>query len=100
LGNIWAAESLFRARVHPERAVDALRDAEWRALHASIRRTLERAIENTFKVTNRPEEFPEADLLRLNVYGRAGASCRRCHATIVRTVQGGRATFFCPRCQK
>jgi formamidopyrimidine-DNA glycosylase len=100
LGNIWAAESLFRARVHPERAVDSLRDAEWRALHASIRRTLERAIENTFKVTERPEEFPEADLLRLNVYGRAGASCRRCHTTIVRTVQGGRATFFCPRCQK
>jgi formamidopyrimidine-DNA glycosylase len=99
LGNIWAAEALFAARVHPARPAGKVTAPEWRRLHAAIRRTLARAIRNAFRVTARPDEFPEADLLRLAVYGRAGAPCPRCGRAIERTVQAGRATFFCPHCQ-
>ena len=99
LGNIWAAESLFGAKIHPEQSVSGLSDDDWRRLHSAIRRALTRAIANTFKVTEHPEDFPGADLVWLNVYGREEKPCRRCRAPIVRTVQAGRATYFCPRCQ-
>lgn len=99
LGNIWAAEALFAARIHPARPVPTLAEEDWRALHRAIRATLRRAIANTFKVTARPEEFPEADLLTVAVYGRAGLPCRRCRTPILREVQAARATFYCPACQ-
>lgn len=99
LGNIWAVESLFRAHLHPARPVNRIVDAEWKALHNAIRRTLSRAIENAFKVTSSPEDFPEADLQWLNVYGREGKACRRCRTPVARTVMGGRSTYFCPACQ-
>ena len=99
LGNIWAAESLFAARIHPARPAGKLTPAEWKILRAAIRRTLTRAIRNAFRVTSRPEEFPEADLLLLSVYGREGEPCRRCRTPILRSVQAGRATFHCPACQ-
>lgn len=100
LGNIWAAESLFRARIHPAHPVHLLADEEWRRLHRAIRDTLARAIENTFKVARRPEEFPDGDLLWLNVYGREGKPCRRCRAAVARFAQAARSTFYCPGCQK
>lgn len=100
LGNIWAAEALFAAGIHPARPVDTLAEAHWRSLYRAIRSTLRRAIANTFKVTAAPEEFPEADLLRVSVYGRAGAPCRRCRQLIVRQLQAARATYFCPSCQR
>lgn len=99
LGNIWAAEALYGARIHPERPVRGLDDGEWRRLHGAIRRTLTRAIANTFRVTAGAADFPEADLVRLSVYGRADEPCRRCRTPIVRTVQAGRATYFCSTCQ-
>ena len=100
LGNIWAAEALFQAHIHPARPAASLDTSECRRLHAAIRRVLTRAIANTLRVTSRPEEFPEADLLSAAVYGRAGQRCRRCPTAIMRTVQAGRSTFFCPRCQQ
>lgn len=99
LGNIWAAEALFAAGIHPARSVAELADDEWKALHRSIRATLRKAIANTFRVTARAEEFPEADLLTVNVYGRAGQHCRRCGTPVQRIVQAGRSTFWCPVCQ-
>lgn len=99
LGNIWAAESLFRAGILPWRTVDSLGPTEWQRLHRAIRAVLQRAIENTFRVTNSAEEFPEADLLTVAVYGRAGEPCRRCRRPVTRQVQAGRATFFCGACQ-
>ncbi|MBE7544485.1 MAG: hypothetical protein M9913_21340 [Bryobacteraceae bacterium] len=100
LGNIWAAEALFGARIHPARRVDSLGEGEWKALHRSVRATLRQAIENTMKVTAGPEEFPEADLLLTRVYGRAGQACRRCGSVVERVVQAARATFYCPGCQE
>lgn len=100
LGNIWAAEALFYAALHPSRPLDGLSAAEWNRLARAIRAVLTRAIAGTFEVTQSPEEFPEADLLRTAVYGRAGGRCRRCAGTVRRMVQAGRATFFCPDCQQ
>ena len=100
LGNIWAAESLFAAGIHPERGTGTLTEQEWRALHRGIRSTLRRAIANTFKVTKAPEEFPEADLLQANVYGRAGLPCPGCPHPVARAIQAARSTYWCPQCQK
>ncbi len=100
LGNIWAAESLFAARIAPGRAIPELDDAAWKALHRAIRKTLTSAIENAFRVTGSAEEFPEADLLACAVYGRQGEPCRRCERAIERFVQAGRSTFHCPQCQR
>lgn len=100
LGNIWAAETLFHARVHPEARVDTLSDGAWRRVHAAIRSTLSEAIRNTDRVTAAPEDFPEADLLHCAVYGRGEQPCRRCPGRIRRFVQAGRSTFLCPRCQR
>lgn len=105
LGNIWAAESCFQARLSPFRPVNEITPSEWRRLHKAIRATLERAIAGTFEVARAPEEFPEADLLACAVYGREGEPCRRCRSlakggVIVRQTQAGRSTFYCARCQR
>lgn len=100
LGNIWAAESLFAARIHPSRPARSLSDAEWRRLHGAIRRVLTRAIAAAFEVTDGPADFPEADLQRVKVYGRSGQRCFRCRAPIARIELSGRGTYFCPECQK
>ena len=99
LGNIWAAESCFHARLSPFRPVHQIAAAEWKRLHTSIRRTLERAIAATFKVTRSAEEFPEADLLTCAVYGREGEACPKCRGAVQRQTQAGRSTFFCTACQ-
>jgi formamidopyrimidine-DNA glycosylase len=99
LGNIWAAEACFRAGLDPFRPVNRIADSEWKRLHGSIRRTLERAIAGTFKVTRTGDEFPEADLLTCSVYGREGEPCRRCKGPIARKTQAARSTFYCPVCQ-
>lgn len=100
LGNIWAAESLYAARIAPGRAIPELDDKDWKALHRSIRKTLGAAIANTFRVTGSAAEFPEADLLACAVYGRSGEPCGRCKGPIARFVQAGRSTFHCPQCQR
>ncbi|MDX2269841.1 MAG: DNA-formamidopyrimidine glycosylase family protein [Bryobacter sp.] len=105
LGNIWAAEALFAARLNPFRRVSSLSPAEWKRLHAAIRQVLSDAIAGTLAVTSKPEEFPDGDLLSCRVYGRPGQPCLRCardlvRPLIVREVQAGRSTFFCPNCQK
>ena len=99
LGNIWAAEALFVARLDPRRRVDTLADPDWRRLRHAIYSVLDRAVTNTFKVTSRPEEFPDADLLTVKVYGRQTQPCRRCRTPIQRLEQAARSTYFCPRCQ-
>jgi formamidopyrimidine-DNA glycosylase len=101
LGNIWAAEALWEARISPFRAIPSLTNPEWRRLHAAIRKVLTQAIDGTFKVTAKPEEFPDADLLTCRVYGREGEACRRCRSLPVRRqTQAGRSTFYCAKCQR
>ena len=97
IGNIYADESLWRARIHPLRRACGLKDGEWRALHGAIRATLRRAIAS--RGTDAGDGVVEGDF-RPAVYQRAGKPCRRCGARILRITIGQRGTHFCPACQK
>lgn len=90
LGNIYAAESLWRAKISPLRRADSLDDAQVRALRAAIAAVLERATGS---------RYTDDDTVDLDVYDREGLPCRRCETPIERIVQAGRSTFFCPVCQ-
>jgi len=93
LGNIYAAESLWRARISPFARASALSEAEVGRLVAGIRDTITLARED-------PGRYSRGDALdRLAVYGREGERCLRCGGTIARAVQAGRSTYFCPVCQ-
>jgi formamidopyrimidine-DNA glycosylase len=102
LGNIYVAEALFRVGAHP--ATPARRLAR-RApeLLAAVREALEGGIARRGTTLR---DYVDADGLAgdnaaaLLVYGRAGQPCVQCGATVRRRVDGGRATFFCPRCQR
>jgi len=102
IGNIYASEILFAARLSPDRPAGDLSPAEVRRLHRAVRRVLRAAIEacgTTFSDFQdaRGTEGSFGELL--TVYGRAGQPCRRCSGTVTRVVQAGRSTFWCERCQ-
>ncbi|MBI5507832.1 MAG: bifunctional DNA-formamidopyrimidine glycosylase/DNA-(apurinic or apyrimidinic site) lyase [Deltaproteobacteria bacterium] len=103
IGNIYACEALARARLSPFRPVGSLSLGEWRTLARAIRATLTRAVADggtTLKDFFDPDGNTGYFATRLAVYGRAGAACGRCGGPIRRLVQAGRATFFCPHCQR
>jgi formamidopyrimidine-DNA glycosylase len=91
IGNIYASEALWRARLHPNRRADRLREEELTNLRASIVAVLQKAIGYG------PRIYQDQRFL---VYGRKGQPCRRCQTPIKRAVLGGRSAYFCPRCQK
>ena len=94
LGNIYAAESLWRARIDPRAPASALDRRRLDRLLRAIRETLAAA-------GRAPARYSEdASDARFSVYGRAGSPCRRCARTIERIVQGGRSTYYCPSCQR
>jgi formamidopyrimidine-DNA glycosylase len=102
VGNIYADEALWRARLHPLRAADTLTEAEVRRLHRSVRQVLREGIANrgaSFSdyVDARGEEGGNQE--RLAVYRRTDQPCYRCGRPIHRIVVGQRSTHFCPRCQ-
>jgi formamidopyrimidine-DNA glycosylase len=102
IGNIYASEALFLARIDPRRAAGSLDEREVRVLRRTIRRVLREAIRSagtTFRdyraVNGRSGEFQT----RLTVYAREDKLCVRCRTPIQRVVQAGRSTFYCPECQ-
>jgi formamidopyrimidine-DNA glycosylase len=102
IGNIYACEILFAAGLHPATPVGRLTLKDWRRVLTETRRILQQAIEKGgTTVANYLNSRGESGLFQLEllVYGRAGEPCRRCGATILRLVQAGRSTFFCPVCQ-
>ncbi len=98
VGNIQAAEALWRARINPMRAASSLSPAEVRALA----RAVEASIRDTLARDEAPEityvEEPGADN-PFDVYGKHGEPCPRCRTRLQRIIQGGRSTVYCPRCQ-
>jgi formamidopyrimidine-DNA glycosylase len=103
VGNIYASEALWRARVAPGRAAGRGTAAEWRAVARGIRSVLARAIAvggTTLRDFTRPDGEPGYFRIQLAVYDRAGRPCRRCRAPIRTRVQGQRATYWCPGCQR
>jgi formamidopyrimidine-DNA glycosylase len=103
IGNIYAIEALWRARIHPLRKAGSLRPADVARLHEAIRWALRKGIRLGGAS---PSDYVDARGNRgrmqreFQVYGRAGEPCPRCGRAIVRTVVGGRGTFHCPRCQR
>jgi formamidopyrimidine-DNA glycosylase len=103
IGNIYASEALFRAGIDPRKPARSLTRPRARKLRDAIREVLREAIEfrGTTLLDYRDASGAEgAFARRLRVYDRKGEDCTVCGTTIRRIVQGGRSTFFCPRCQK
>jgi formamidopyrimidine-DNA glycosylase len=101
LGNIYAAEALFRARISPTAAMCSLTDVQLEELRLAIRSVLRRAVQSVDKAYRLPGGFRhhQDDFTRL-VYGRRGKPCAVCGSEIERISQGGRSTYFCSYCQR
>ena len=103
VGNIYADEALWRARLHPLRAADTLTAEEVRRLHRAVRAVLRQGIANrgaSFADYVGADGEPGDNAERLSVYQRTGQPCLRCGRPISRIVIGQRSTHFCPRCQR
>ena len=103
VGNIYASESLFRARIHPKRSAGRIARHRFEPLVDSVRAVLEEAIDaggTTLRDfvggDGRPGYFQRA----LLVYGRAGEPCFECQTPVKHCVLGQRATYYCPTCQR
>lgn len=102
LGNIYANEALFRAKIHPQRRADSLSEREVRRLFTEIPRVLEEALAaqgTTISDYRTASGNPGGFQPFLKVYGRAGEPCHRCKTPIEQLEQGGRSSYFCPKCQ-
>jgi formamidopyrimidine-DNA glycosylase len=102
VGNIYADEALWRARLHPLRDAHTLRRDHVRRLHAGLRDVLAEAVERRGSSVD-DYTAPEGDgsmQEHLQVYQRAGEPCDRCGRPIRRIVVGGRSTHFCSWCQR
>ena len=101
LGNIYVCEALYRAGIHPKRPGGSVSRERLRRLIPAIRQVLEEAIEAGGS-TLRDFASPDGELGYFSktfaVYDREGKPCG-CGGTVRRIVQGGRSTFYCPRCQ-
>jgi formamidopyrimidine-DNA glycosylase len=90
LGNIYAAEALWRARIAPDAPASSLTLKQLSTLLKAIRQVIDRAT---------GARYTDDSVSRLDVYDREGKPCRRCRTPIERIVQAGRSTYFCPKCQ-
>jgi len=103
VGNIYADESLWKARIHPKRLGARLRKEQVVELYRALQGILERAIvirgssiSDFLDAEGQPGEYQR----RHRVYGREGKPCVRCKTRIRRVIVAGRSSYFCPRCQQ
>lgn len=102
IGNLYAAEILFRAKIHPQRPAESLTDGEKEAVYKEIKSVLKNAIkhggssvDDYVRLSGKPGDYRRFH----RVYGRSGKPCFVCRSAIKKITQGGRGTYFCPRCQ-
>jgi formamidopyrimidine-DNA glycosylase len=103
MGNIYADEALWRARIHPLRQAGELERAEIDRLHAGIRAALELGIARqgaTLSDYRTPNGDAGAMQDEFEAYGREGEPCSRCGTPIEKIRAAGRGTWFCPLCQR
>jgi formamidopyrimidine-DNA glycosylase len=103
IGNLYVAEALFRAGIHPGRPAVSLSDKEKEILFKEIKDTLTEAIQHRGSSVDQYVQLsgtPGGYASYHKVYGREGKPCPVCKAPIKRIALGGRGTYFCPRCQK
>ena len=102
IGNIYASEILFKSRIHPEEEIKNLDENDLKNIYKATREILAKAIElrgdsfSDFRTLY--GEKGEAQGMN-KVYQKDGKACPRCGGIIQRITQGGRGTFFCPKCQ-
>jgi formamidopyrimidine-DNA glycosylase len=103
MGNIYADEALWRARIHPLRPAGELDADETRRLHRAVRSALEAGIARQ-GATLRDYSTPDGRRGRMQhefkAYGRGGEPCDRCGTPIEKTRVAGRGTWYCPFCQR
>jgi len=103
IGNIYANEALYLAKIHPKRQPSSLSDPEIKTLFDAIENVLKKALE-----TGGSSEWQYVNALGqegsyqkiFQIYGQVGKKCKICGATIQKITLGGRGTFFCPACQR
>src|SRR5262249_16464892 len=103
VGNIYASEALFRARIRPQRRASNLSRAEAARLVRPVRAVLSQAIRSggtTLRDYLGADGAPGYFRQRLYVYERRGRPCRRCRTPVRALTQGQRSTYYCPSCQK
>lgn len=104
LGNIYAVEALFLAGVNPMKASDRLSKARSQKLYRAVRDVLQEAIDagSTLRIdlADGNGDYIGTSERFWRVYEREGEPCVRCGAKIRRVVQGGRSTYYCPKCQR
>jgi formamidopyrimidine-DNA glycosylase len=102
IGNIYADESLFRARLHPARIAENITKQQLLILHEKVQQVLEEAIRSRGSSIS---DYVDSEgkrgefQLRHRVYQREGKPCFRCKTKIRRVIVAGRSSHFCPRCQ-
>lgn len=103
VGNIYAAEALFRAGIRPDKIAGQIKVEGYHHLADCLREVLRDALEfwgTTINDYRRADDEPGSFQVKLQVYNREGEPCRRCGITIQRLRLGGRSVYFCPECQK
>ncbi|MGA7538625.1 MAG: bifunctional DNA-formamidopyrimidine glycosylase/DNA-(apurinic or apyrimidinic site) lyase [Steroidobacteraceae bacterium] len=103
VGNIYASETLFRARIRPRRRAQSLSREEAGRLTKAVRAVLSMAIRvggTTLRDYVGADGEPGYFRQKLYAYERAGEPCRVCHTVIRQLTQQGRSTYYCPSCQK
>jgi formamidopyrimidine-DNA glycosylase len=103
VGNIYACESLFEAKINPEISANKVSESDYKNLTKIIIKTLKKSIKQggttlqDFKgVSGELGYFAQV----LQVYGRENAKCNKCESKIMRIIQNQRSTFYCENCQK
>ena len=102
IGNIYAVEALWSARIHPATPSNRVDAAGAARLHRALRQVLRRAVAaggTTLRNYRTPDGSEGRFRRALHAYGRADRPCPRCRTLIERIVFGGRSAFLCPRCQ-
>ena len=102
LGNIYAAEALWRARINPFKSADELSSRRVAALYEAIREVLQFAVDHIRASISLEEKFSYGAAFERfwQVYEREGEPCTRCGTKIRRATHGGRSTYWCPKCQR
>lgn len=103
VGNIYASEALFAAKIRPAKVAGAISRTRYMRLAAEVKRILNYAISRggtTLRDFLSPDGAPGYFELKLCVYGRAGEACKVCGTKIRVVTLGQRSTFYCPHCQR
>lgn len=102
VGNIYASEVLFLSHINPKCLAKDISPAQIEVLVAQIKKVLTASIASggtTIRDFEGADGKPGYFVQKLNVYGKAGKVCPVCGTTIEHIIQGGRSTYFCPKCQ-